>query len=315
MLIRKPDRYRPSEITPSHFYHNRRRLLAGMLSMSAFALTNNATAATPLAASPSAYTLKSQNYEALAPKKKAQGHNNFYELSTGKSDPASNADWYKPEPWKVEVNGTVNKPRIFDVDDLAKLAPMEERIYRLRCVEAWSMVIPWIGFPLKALVNAVEPAAGCKYVSFITFNPETLFPDKANRSLPWPYIEALRLDEAINPLTLLVFGMYGERIPTQNGAPVRLMIPWKYGFKSGKAPVKIVFSAEQPTTTWNFIQPSEYGFYANVNPMADHPRWSQASERVIDDSLFPTRRPTEMFNGFADEVASLYAGMDLQKNF
>lgn len=316
MLIRRPPRYRPSDITPHGVYKNRRRLLAGLAGLPALSVLPSARgAAEPLnAAAPEKYALKAR-YEELTPKKKAQQYNNFYELGTDKDAPYLNNYLYKPEPWKVEVSGAVNKPQTFDLDGLAKLAPMEERVYRLRCVEAWSMVVPWIGFSFSALVNKVEPNASCKYVRFETFNPDELFPGDANSSLPWPYVEALRLDEATHPLTLLVFGMYGERIPTQNGAPVRFIIPWKYGFKSGKAPVRIVFSEERPQTTWNILQPAEYGFYANVNPEVSHPRWSQASEKAIGAGLFPQRRKTDMFNGFAEEVASLYSGMDLAENF
>lgn len=315
MLIRRPDRHRPSEITPRHFYQNRRRLLAGMAAALPAAILPAATAATLPAAANEAYTLKARNYESLTPQKKAQQHNNFYELGTSKSDPFRNNHLYEPTPWKVTVAGTVNKPQTFDLDDLAKLAPLEERVYRLRCVEAWSMVIPWTGFPMKALLDKVEPSAACKYVRFETFNPETLFADDTNGSLPWPYTEGLRLDEAMHPLTFMAFGAYGEQLPTQSGAPVRFLIPWKYGFKSGKAPVRIVFSEEQPPTTWNIVQPAEYGFYANVNPEVSHPRWSQSSEKAIGDSLFPQRRDTDMFNGYTDEVASLYSGMDLTRNF
>lgn len=321
MIIRKPDRYRPSEITPRRFYADRRRLLAAVPALAALpalsALTPRAAAATrPLEASrPDAHSIETRGYGDLTPKGKAQRHNNFYELGTGKSDPSENNDRYEPEPWTVEVSGAVNKPQTFDLDSLSKLAPMEERVYRLRCVEAWSMVIPWIGFPMKALIDKVEPMASCRYVRFDTFNPRELFPSRSNNSLPWPYAEGLRLDEAMHPLTFMAFGMYGETLPVQNGAPVRFIIPWKYGFKSGKATVRIVFSETRPVTTWNMLQPSEYGFYANVNPQVDHPRWSQASERAIGDSLFPKRRKTDMFNGFADEVASLYSGMDLESNY
>ena len=319
MFIHRPPRYRPSEITPRGFYQNRRRLLAGLAALpAAIAATRSAQSAEMEklpAIAPQEYSLAARGYEELTPQKKAQQHNNFYELGTAKNDPYLNQHLYEPAPWQLEISGTVNKPQTFDLDDLEKLAPMEERTYRMRCVEAWSMVIPWIGFPFSALINKVEPSASCKYVRFETFNPEKKFPGDANGSLPWPYVEGLRLDEALHPLTLLVFGMYGERIPTQNGAPVRLIMPWKYGFKSGKAPVRIVFSEERPQTTWNILQPSEYGFFANVNPQVSHPRWSQASEKAIGDSLFPQRRDTDMFNGFGEEVASLYSGMDLADNF
>lgn len=324
MLIRRPPRYRPSEITPRAHYRNRRRLLASLAALPAAAALpanaqhshdDSAAAHAIPARTPEEYSLAARGYDALTPKKKAQQYNNFYELGTAKDAPYLNSHLYAPKPWTVEVSGAVNKPRSFDIDDLVALAPMEERVYRLRCVEAWSMVIPWIGYPMSVLINAVEPSASCKYVRFETFNPEELFPNDANNSLPWPYTEGLRLDEAMHPLTLMAFGMYGELLPTQNGAPVRFVIPWKYGFKSGKAPVRIVFSEEQPQTTWNILQPGEYGFYANVNPNVSHPRWSQASEKALSDSFFPARRETDMFNGFAEEVASLYDGMDLAANF
>lgn len=316
MLIRKPDRYLPSEITPPEVYHSRRRLLAGLATLPIAAGTLSARA--ELAALPNEpnpdYALEGR-YDQLTPRSKAQRYNNFYELGTGKDEPYLNNHLYEPAPWRVEVSGSVNKPQTFDLDDLLSLAPMEERIYRLRCVEAWSMVIPWVGYSFSKLINKVEPVPSCKYVRFETFNPENLFPGDANGSLPWPYVEGLRLDEAMHPLTLLAFGMYGEVLPTQNGAPARFVIPWKYGFKSGKAPVRIVFSETRPKTTWNILQPSEYGFYGNVNPHVSHPRWSQASEKVLSDAFFPEPRDTDMFNGFADEVASLYDGMDLHANY
>ena len=314
MFIRRPPRYRPSEITPKTFYQNRRRLLAGLAALPV-AATIPASGA-PLSSTSSAeYSAAKRGYEEITPQNKAQQYNNFYELGTAKDAPYLNAHLYEARPWRVEVSGAVNRPQEFDLDDLMSLAPMEERVYRLRCVEAWSMVIPWIGYSMKTLIDRVEPTASCKYVRFETFNPEGLFPGDSNASLPWPYVEGLRLDEAMHPLTLMVFGMYGELLPNQNGAPVRFIIPWKYGFKSGKSPVRIVFSEERPQTTWNILQSSEYGFYANVNPNVSHPRWSQASEKAIGDSLFSSRRDTDMFNGFGDEVASLYDGMDLSANY
>ena len=309
----------PSEITPKAVYLNRRRVVASLLSLpAAFALPplKSAIAATVLPSIPNlAHTLEKRGYDSLTPKNKALSYNNFYELGSDKSEPAENAGLYQSSPWQISVEGEVHKPRIFDIDDLRALAPMEERVYRLRCVEAWSMVIPWIGFSFNHLIQAVQPTGNARYVEFVTFNPNDLFPDDANESLPWPYVEGLRLDEAMHPLTMLVFGMYGETLGNQNGAPVRFMIPWKYGFKSGKAPVKIRFTEKQPKTTWHTIQGREYGFYANVNPQVNHPRWSQASERTIGDSFLPKRRPTEMFNGYGEEVATLYSGMDLAKNF
>lgn len=316
MKYRFRPRTLPSEITPAHIYHDRRRLLAAMAALpAAMWLPNAADAAALPAQKNPAYSMQALGYDELTPKKKVLSYNNFYELGTRKEDPSFNKGLYKPRPWQVAVEGEVQKPRVFDADDLRKLAPLEERIYRLRCVEAWSMVIPWTGYSLSHLIDAVQPTSDAKYIQFLTFNPEELFPDAANNSLPWPYSEGLRMDEAMNPLTLLTFGVYGEELPTQSGAPVRTMIPWKYGFKSGKALVKIVFTKTQPPTSWNVVRASEYGFYANVNPEVRHPRWSQAKEKAITANLWTTRRETEMFNGFGDEVAHLYSGMDLSKYY
>ena len=315
MFTIKQQKIRPSEITPHSFYQ-RRRLIQSALALPIAGILGNATANTSLSSTPNPeHTLAKRGFETLTPIAKSQAYNNFYELGTDKNDPAANNTLYKPRPWQVEVEGEAHKPGVFGIEDLEALAPMEERVYRLRCVEAWSMVIPWLGFPLSALLKKVEPTGNAKFVQFVTFNPEELFPDDANGSLPWPYVEGLRMDEAMHPLTLLTFGMYGEYLPTQNGAPMRIVVPWKYGYKSGKALVKIRLLQTQPTTSWNILQPSEYGFYSNVNPQVSHPRWSQASERFIGDSFLPSRRGTNMFNGYADEVASLYAGMDLKANF
>ncbi len=319
MVYKFTPKTKPSEITPEHIYKNRRQIIKSMVALPVAAALpiGSAMAKTkPLAAKPHPdYTVNRTGYDGLTPKEKAISYNNFYELGTDKEDPSFNHNIYEPEPWKILVDGEVEKPQTFDIDDLRALAPMEERVYRLRCVEAWSMVIPWIGFPLSHLINKVGATSKAKYIEFITFNPETLFPNKMFKSLEWPYTEGLRMDEAMHPLTLLTFGMYGEHLPTQNGAPVRMIIPWKYGFKSGKALVHIRLTEKKPKTEWNSLQSSEYGFYANVNPTVSHPRWSQASERVISDSFFTSRRDTDMFNGFGDEVASLYSGMDLSVDF
>ena len=320
MPYRFRPRNKPSEITPQPVYHGRRKAVASLLALPlANTLPVPSSAQAETAQLPATindqHTLASHAYPELTPKKKALSHNNFYELGTHKEDPAYYHHLYKPTPWTLSIEGEAAAPRRFDLDDLRKLAPMEERVYRLRCVEAWSMIIPWIGYPLNRLLRAVDPTANAKYIEFTTFNPEDLFPEDANSSLPWPYTEGLRIDEAMHPLTLLTFGAYGETLATQNGAPVRLIIPWKYGFKSGKALVRIRLTESQPKTTWNLLQPKEYGFYANVNPEVNHPRWSQSKERVIDGSLFPKRQPTAMLNGFADEVGGLYTGMDLVKNF
>lgn len=307
----------PSEITSPALFAQRRRIIKTLAAAPALGMATPMISARAAVehTTPAAYSQATRGYDALTPEDKAKSYNNFYELGTGKEDPAFNHDLYSPTPWQLAVEGEVHKPRVFDLDDLRRLAPLEERVYRLRCVEAWSMVIPWLGYSLSHLVRAVEPTGNAKYVQFLTFNPEDLYPERMFRSLPWPYSEGLRLDEAMHPLTLLAFGMYGDLLPTQNGAPVRMMIPWKYGFKSGKALVTMRFTESQPNTSWNDAQPGEYGFYANVNPTVDHPRWSQASERVISDSFLPKRRDTDMFNGYADEVASLYAGMDLAANY
>lgn len=304
----------PSEITPQEVYKKRRQIIQSMLALP-LATSLPAWANMPPLPSIAHAEYNEGRYDEITPKEKAQQYNNFYELGTAKEDPASNYDLYEPTPWTVMVDGEVHKPQRFDIDQLYTVAPMEERVYRLRCVEAWSMVIPWIGYSLSHLLKKVEPTANAKYVEFVTFNPDDLYPEKGFKAIDWPYVEGLRMDEAMHPLTLLTFGMYGEYLPTQNGAPTRLMVPWKYGFKSGKALVRIRLTATQPKTAWNVLQPGEYGFYANVNPHVDHPRWSQARERVINNKFFTPRRDTEMFNGFGDEVAGLYAGMDLTVNY
>ena len=243
--------------------------------------------------------------------KHASTYNNFYEFGTDKADPARNAHTLKTSPWTVEIEGLVKKPGRYALEDLLKLSAQEERIYRLRCVEGWSMVIPWVGYSLSELIKRVEPLGSAKYVEFVTLADPKTMPGVGARVLDWPYVEGLRLDEAMHPLTLLAFGMYGEVLPKQSGAPLRLVVPWKYGFKSGKSLVKIRFTDRQPATAWNKAAASEYGFYSNVNPEVDHPRWSQASERLIGGGVFSRNRPTLMFNGYEEEVASLYDGMDL----
>lgn len=242
-------------------------------------------------------------------------YNNFYEFGTDKSDPAAYAHTLQTRPWTVSIEGLVKKPVTLDIDALLKLAPMEERIYRMRCVEGWSMVIPWDGYSLSKLLNYVQPLGSAKYVEFISLADKKQMPGLGDNIIDWPYREGLRLDEAMNPLTLLTFGLYGEMLPKQNGAPVRIVVPWKYGFKSAKSIVKIRLTEEMPKTSWGRIAPREYGFYSNVNPSVDHPRWSQATERRIGDSkgVFAPKIKTEMFNGYGDQVASMYAGMDLKK--
>ena len=247
--------------------------------------------------------------------KDASSFNNFYEFGTDKSDPARYAGTLRTRPWTVSIEGEIKKPQVLDIDSLLKLAPLEERVYRLRCVEGWSMVIPWVGYSLSELIRRVEPNGNAKYIEFVTLADKKQMPGVGSRVLDWPYVEGLRLDEANHPLTLLTLGMYGEVLPNQNGAPVRIVVPWKYGFKSAKSIVKIRFVRDMPRTAWNSIAANEYGFYSNVNPDVDHPRWSQATERRIgEDGFFNRKRKTLMFNGYSD-VASLYTGMDLRKNY
>jgi sulfoxide reductase catalytic subunit YedY len=239
-------------------------------------------------------------------------YNNFYEFGTSKSDPAANAHTLRPRPWTVAFEGEVAKPRRIDIEELLKMFPLETRVYRMRCVEAWSMVIPWLGFPLGALLKTLEPTSRAKFVAFETLEDPTQMPGQRRKTLDWPYVEGLRIDEAMHPLTLLAVGLYGKMLPNQNGAPLRLVVPWKYGFKGIKSIVRVRLVEEEPPTTWNLAAPDEYGFYANVNPAVDHPRWSQASERRIGDLR---RRETLPFNGYADHVAQLYSGMDLRRSF
>ena len=254
--------------------------------------------------------------EKITDYKDATSYNNFYEFGTDKADPSKNAHTLVTQPWSVAIEGLVKQPKSYTLEDLLKLAPQEERIYRLRCVEGWSMVIPWVGYSLSELIKKVEPLGSAKYVEFVTLADPKTMPFVGSRVLEWPYVEALRMDEAMHPLALLSFGMYGEVLPNQSGAPVRMVLPWKYGFKSGKSIVKIRFTDKEPKTAWNKAAASEYGFYSNVNPNVDHPRWSQATERRIgEDGLFAKKRKTLMFNGYEAQVGQLYAGMDLKKNF
>ena len=307
-----------SDVTPREVYNDRRRLLALLAGAAAGAA---APAAFAQAARPKMPGVRStvagaQTMEKLTSLQDITSYNNFYEFGTDKSDPASNARTLKTRPWTVAVEGEVKKPKVFDIDELLKLAPQEERIYRLRCVEGWSMVIPWVGYSLSELIKRVEPTGNAKYVEFVTLADAKTMPYVGSRVLDWPYVEGLRLDEAMHPLTLLAFGLYGEVLPNQNGAPVRTVVPWKYGFKSGKSIVKIRFVEKEPRTSWVKAGPQEYGFYSNVNPKVDHPRWSQATERRIgEDGLFQKKRPTQMFNGYEAQVGQLYAGVDLVKNF
>jgi sulfoxide reductase catalytic subunit YedY len=308
MLIRRAPDVRPSELTPRDVYLNRRSLLAGTAGLLGAGAWTSPAGAAPLTAAPSPFSID----EKKTPLKDVTSYNNFYEFGTDKEDPWRNAGGFRSRPWKVEVAGEVKRPASYDLDDLLKGFTAEERVYRHRCVEAWSMVVPWLGIPLGKLVDRLEPTSRAKYVEFTTLLDPSRMPGQQRAVLDWPYVEALRLDEARHPLTLLVTGLYGKPLPNQNGAPLRLIVPWKYGFKGGKSIVRIRFTEQQPRTTWNLAAPDEYGFFANVNPEVDHPRWSQARERRIGE-LF--KRKTLMFNGYADEVASLYAGMDLRKHY
>ncbi|MBU1441067.1 MAG: protein-methionine-sulfoxide reductase catalytic subunit MsrP [Gammaproteobacteria bacterium] len=318
----------PSEITPREVYEGRRealKLLAGGAAGVALAswAGREALAQTAkgggLAALPGVKSSVpgAQTMEKVTDYKDVTTYNNFYEFGTDKSDPAKNAGTLKTRPWTVEVEGLVKKPGKYGIEDLIKLSAQEERIYKLRCVEGWSMVIPWVGYSLAELIKRVEPQGNAKFVEFVTLADPKTMPFVGSRVLEWPYVEGLRMDEAMHPLTLLTFGMYGEVLPNQSGAPVRVVVPWKYGFKSGKSIVKIRFVEKEPATAWNKAAPQEYGFYSNVNPTVDHPRWSQATERRIGDGggLFAKRRKTEMFNGYEPQVGQLYAGMDLKKFF
>ena len=310
-----------SEITPQEVYESRRRFIKQMavgaaVGTSLWEMANReAFAQAPAQALAGKLNAAYSAMEKQTPFKDASTYNNYYEFGTDKSEPAVNAHTLKTRPWTVSIEGEVKKPMMLDIDSLLKLAPLEERVYRLRCVEGWSMVIPWVGFSLSELIKKVEPLGAARYVEFTTLADKKQMPGVGSRVLEWPYVEGLRMDEAMHPLTLLTMGMYGQVLPNQNGAPVRVIVPWKYGFKSAKSLVKIRFVKDQPRTAWNVSAPNEYGFYSNVNPEVDHPRWSQATERRIgEDGFFQKKRKTLMFNGYP-QVASLYTGMDLKKNF
>ncbi len=315
MLIHRRSETAPSEITPQGVWRDRRALVQAAIAAGLVGVAGRVAAQNPsasrLAAKPSPLSTveRATGYELVT------SYCNFYEFGTEKDDPSRHAPkLLRTRPWQVVVDGEVRRPRSFDIDELLKLAPMEERIYRLRCVEAWSAVVPWIGYPLAELIRRVEPTGNARYVEFATLADPKQMPGLRSRVLDWPYVEGLRMDEAMHPLTLLTFGLYGEVLPNQNGAPLRLVVPWKYGFKSAKSLVRIRFVDKQPVNSWQKSAPSEYGFYSNVNPNVDHPRWSQASERRLgEDGLFSRRRPTLMFNGYGEQVASLYAGMDLKR--
>ncbi len=319
MLIRKATDLTYADVTPKAVYANRRAFLRAMGLAGAVAAAGSAwwklagidipvhatSKLNPAIKSPFSTTEKQTPYNDVT------HYNNFYEFGTDKSDPAKNAQNFRTSPWAVSVEGEVKKPRKFSLDEILKIAPLEERIYRHRCVEAWSIVVPWIGLPFSELAKLVEPTSKAQFVAFESFFDAQQMPQAKYSGLEYPYVEGLRLDEAMNPLTLIGVGMYGETLPNQDGAPVRMVVPWKYGYKSIKSIVKIRFVAKQPPTTWNRMAPQEYGFYSNVNPTVDHPRWSQSKERRLGEIL---KRNTLVFNGYGDQVASLYNGMDLNKN-
>jgi methionine sulfoxide reductase catalytic subunit len=318
MLIMKTSDMPSSELTPKNWYLNRRAFLvaAGMLTGTALAGSRLGRFISPrVVAFANAKLTYSKGTlgtsEKQTPLQDITHYNNYYEFSTDKYEPADLAKNFQTRPWTVRVEGLVNKPQTFDIDSLMKM-PLEERVYRMRCVEGWSMVIPWIGFPLKSLLDQVQPNAKAKYVEFTSLHDPKRFPGQQRSVLDWPYVEGLRLDEAMHPLTILAVGLYGDALPNQDGAPIRLVVPWKYGFKGIKAIAKIRLVEKQPVSTWTKSAPNEYGFYSNVNPNVDHPRWSQAKERRIGEFF---KRPTLMYNGYGDQVASLYTGMDLKKNF
>jgi methionine sulfoxide reductase catalytic subunit len=319
MLIGKPPDIAPSEITPRAVYLRRRELLAGAASLGlvsglSVALPPKVEAA-PLKAEPSPLSTTGERLNSLAD---ITSYNNFYEFGTDKADPKRYAGKLTTSPWTVKIDGLVDKPGDYDYDDLVRPARLEERVYRMRCVEGWSMVIPWVGFPLSEVLRRVEPKASARYVAFETLVRPSEMPGQTGlfQPLPWPYVEGLRLDEALHPLTILAVGLYGETLLNQNGAPIRLVVPWKYGFKSIKSIVRISLVENEPPITWKTANAREYGFYSNVNPEVDHPRWSQATERRIGEGgLFGRRRPTLLFNGYGDQVASLYAGLDLKANY
>ena len=320
MLIKKAEDIRSSEITPRSLYLNRRKFLAsaalaGAATVTGFGFREVVSPSTTARAGNKIDGIQKSPFsttETITPYKDVTTYNNYYEFSTDKDGPAKLAKNFRARPWKVKIDGLVEKKQDLDLDAILKMARPEERIYRHRCVEGWSIVVPWIGFSLSELIKRVNPTSKAKFVEFTTILDPTQMPGQQRQVLEWPYVEGLRMDEAMHPLTLLCFGMYGEDLPNQDGAPIRIVVPWKYGFKSAKAIVKIRFTDKQPLNTWNISAPSEYGFYSNVNPNVDHPRWSQAKERRLGEFF---KRPTLMFNGYGDQVASLYTGMDLKKNF
>ena len=321
MLIKRPDDVLPSEITDESVYMKRRELLKRAGLATAGVLAGHSVFASDASSGPSGAVLDGVQKSPFSTDEPANTwtdittYNNYYEFGTGKQDPSRYAVNFKPRPWSVSVNGACDKPGNYNYEDLVSPHTLEERIYRLRCVEAWSMVVPWVGIPLASLIKQFEPTSKAKYVRFKTLHDPERMPGQRRRSIDWPYEEGLTMEEAMHPLTLMAVGLYGRELPNQNGAPMRLVVPWKYGFKSIKAIVEISFTSRRPVSSWEKLIPGEYGFYANVNPEVDHPRWSQAKERPIGAGVFARKKPTLMFNGYADQVASLYTGLDLRKNY
>lgn len=313
LIVTRPQHAIPSsEITPEGQYHDRRAFLkeAGLLGVGLAATLASGREA--LAQGQGTSIAGAELKPELTPEEDVTSYNNFYEFGTGKDDPKPNAVNFKAKPWSVKVEGLVAKPATYNLEDFLKPHKLEDRIYRHRCVEAWSMVIPWMGFPMSDLIKRVQPTSAAKYVEFTTLYDPKQMPGQRFPVLQWPYVEGLRMDEAMNPLAMFIVGVYGKMLPNQNGAPLRTVMPWKYGFKGCKSIAKIRFTDKQPATAWNLAAPDEYGFYANVNPEVDHPRWTQSRERRIGELR---RRPTLMFNGYAEQVASMYSGLDLKKNY
>ena len=321
MLIKRPNDVLSSEITDESIYLKRRELLKRAGLLTAGVMAGHSVLASASETGPTGRKLSDVQKSPFSTDEPANSwtdvttYNNYYEFGTGKEDPSRNAVDFKPRPWSVAVNGECEKPGSYNYEDLISPHVLEERIYRLRCVEAWSMVVPWVGIPLASLIGQFEPNSRAKYVRFKTLHDPKRMPGQRRRVLDWPYEEGLTIEEAMHPLTLMAVGLYGRELPNQNGAPMRLVVPWKYGFKSIKAIVEISFTSKRPRSSWEQSIPSEYGFYANVNPEVSHPRWSQAKERAIGASVFTGKKPTLMFNGYGDQVASLYSGLDLRKNY
>ncbi|MGD8933503.1 MAG: protein-methionine-sulfoxide reductase catalytic subunit MsrP [Gammaproteobacteria bacterium] len=314
IIIKKPSDIKPSEITPKSVYLDRRKFMQHSIT-TGMLLAVDAMLPAWAKQWPDLPSSRFSSDETLTSYKDITTYNNFYEFGTGKDDPAKNASDFKPRPWSITVEGECNKTGTFDLEDMIKPYALQEYIYRLRCVEGWSMVIPWVGFSLAEMLQTFEPTSNAKYVEFTTLYDKTRMPGQQRRVLNWPYVEGLRIDEAMNELPIMAVGLYGEILPNQNGAPIRLVVPWKYGFKSIKSIVRIRFTETRPRTTWNETAPDEYGFYSNVNPNVDHPRWSQKKERRIGEPFWKPKVDTLMFNGYGEQVAHLYQGMDLVKNF